>query len=41
MWYIDSRKGLRVEVVVILTKKPIPETTLVYASPYFFGVELL
>ena len=40
-WHVDGRKGLRVEVVVTLTKKPILETTLIYASPYFLGVELL
>jgi hypothetical protein len=40
-WYVDSRKGLRVEVVVTLIKKPIPETTSIYASPYSLGVELL
>jgi len=40
-WYIDSRKGLRVEVVVTLTKKPILETTLAYASPYSLSVKLL
>jgi len=40
-WHIDSRKGLRVEVVVTLTEKPIPETTLAYASPYSLGVKSL
>jgi hypothetical protein len=40
-WHIEGRKGLRVEVVVTLTKKPIPETTLPYASPYALGVEAL
>jgi len=40
-WHTEGRKGLRVKVVVILTKKPIPETTLTYASPYALGVEAL
>jgi len=40
-WHVDSRKGLRVEVVVILTKKPIPETILVYTSPYSLSIESL
>ena len=39
--YTDGRKGLRVEVVVILTKKPILETTLVYTSPYSLSIKLL
>ena len=40
-WHVEGRKGLRVEAVVILTEKPIPETTLTYASPYTLGVEAL
>ena len=41
MWYINSRKGLCVEVVVILTEKPILETTLIYAFFYSLSVKLL
>jgi len=40
-WHAEGRKGLRVKVVVILTKKPIPETILIYASPYALGVKAL
>jgi len=40
-WHIDGKKGLRVEVVVTLTKKPIPETTSAYTSPYSLSIELL
>ena len=40
-WHTDSKKGLRIEVVVILTKKPIPETTLIYTSPYSLSIKLL
>ena len=41
MWHAKGRKGLYVEVVVILTKKPILETTSTYASPYSLSVESL
>ncbi len=41
IWHTNGRKGLRVKVVVILTEKPIPETTLIYAFPYSLSVELL
>jgi len=40
-WHIEGRKGLHVEVVVTLTKKPIPETILIYTSPYALGVKAL
>jgi len=40
-WYIEGRKGLYIEVVVTLTKKPILETILTYASPYALSVEAL
>jgi len=40
-WHAEGRKGLRVKVVVILTKKPIPETILTYASPYALSVKAL
>jgi len=40
-WHTEGRKGLRVEVIVTLTKKPIPETTLIYASPYALSVKAL
>jgi len=40
-WHIEGRKGLRVEVVVTLTEKPIPETISTYASPYALGVKAL
>ena len=40
-WHAEGRKGLRIEVVVTLTEKPIPETTSTYASPYTLGVEAL
>ena len=38
-WYINKKKGLRIEVVVILTKTPLP--TPEYASPYTSGIALL
>ncbi len=41
IWHTDGRKGLYIKVVVILTEKPIPETTLIYTSFYSFGVKLL
>jgi len=40
-WHTDGRKGLRVEVVVTLTKKPIPETTSIYTSPYSLSIKSL
>jgi hypothetical protein len=40
-WHADGKKGLRVEVVVTLTEKPVLETTLTYASPYSLGVKSL
>ena len=41
MWYIEGRKGLYIEVVIILTEKPVPETTLIYASLYAFSIKAL
>ena len=41
IWHVDSRKGLCVKVVIILTEKPIPETTLIYTFPYSLSVKLL
>jgi len=40
-WHVEGRKGLRIEVVVTLTKKPVPETILTYASPYALSVKAL
>ena len=38
-WHINKKKGLRIEVVVTLTKTPLP--TPEYASPYTSGIALL
>jgi len=37
-WYTNKKKGLRMEVVVILTETPPP--ALEYASPYTSGIAL-
>ena len=41
IWYTDSKKGLYIEVVIILTEKLILKTTLIYASPYSLSVKSL
>ena len=41
IWHVNGKKGLCVKVVIILTKKPIPETTLIYTFPYSLNVKLL
>jgi hypothetical protein len=38
-WHTNKKKGLRIEVVVILTETPLP--TPEYASPYTSGITLL
>ena len=40
-WHAEGRKGLRVEVVVTLTEKPVPETALTQDSPYALSAETL
>ena len=40
MWYTEGRKGLYIKVVVMLTKKPILETTLIYAFFYTLSIEV-
>ena len=41
MWHADSKKGLYIKVIIILTEKPILETILIYTSLYSLSVKSL